>query len=207
MNWWNIIKNQIASTKGKQYQLDFSEPMIEEDDDDCRKDFLEIMDRINKADRTDRPLPSNSFRIEGLNRRQWEVEKDFPDFRSIFIEYSTIQRGDPEQIPEEVFCKALEMLKAASYNDRILTERFYNDGIRIVFKDLVFTRYAEGNAGTIEHHFEILIQDVRDALNNYASVLFSIRQTIEFTGVRTAERGKELLSLNEDLKQTIGGFL
>lgn len=209
MNWWDIIKNQIASTKGKTFQLDFNQPMIEEEEDDCRKRFLEIMNRINKADRTDRPLPNDrGYEVEGLNRRRWAIEKKSPDFRSIFIEYSVIQRGDPDQIPEEVFCKALEMLKAASYNDSILTEKFYNDGIRIVFRDLTLRRFRAGEpAGSIEHHFEILIQDVRDTLNNYASCSFGIKQTIEFTGIRTAERAKELLSLNEDLKQTIEGFL
>lgn len=181
--------------------------MVEEEENDCRKRFLEIMDRINKADRTDRPLAGNtSFRVEGLNKRRWEIEKDSPDFRSIFIEYSVLQRGDPDQIPEEVFCKALEMLKAASYNNRILTEKFYNDRIRIVLKDLSLTRYAGGPAGTLEYHFNMLIQDVRDTFN-LASCAFGIKQTIEFTGIRTADRAKKLLSLNEDLKQTIEGFL
>ena len=33
MNWWSILKNQVASTKGKKtFQLDFNQPMIEEED-------------------------------------------------------------------------------------------------------------------------------------------------------------------------------
>ena len=41
MSWWSIIKNQIASTKGKQFQLDFNQPMIE--DRDCKKEFTELV--------------------------------------------------------------------------------------------------------------------------------------------------------------------
>ena len=32
MNWFNILKNQIASTKGKTFQFDFNQPMIEEEE-------------------------------------------------------------------------------------------------------------------------------------------------------------------------------
>ena len=47
MNWFNILKNQIASTKGKTFQLDFSQPMVEEEDN-CKKKLLELYDKIDK---------------------------------------------------------------------------------------------------------------------------------------------------------------
>ena len=43
MNWFNILKNQIASTKGKTFQLDFNQPMVE--DDDC-KTLMAIYERL-----------------------------------------------------------------------------------------------------------------------------------------------------------------
>jgi len=46
MSWWSIIKNQIASTKGKTFQLDFNKPMIEEDDD-CVQWVIELCKKIN----------------------------------------------------------------------------------------------------------------------------------------------------------------
>tara|TARA_R100001510_G_scaffold48686_1_gene46592 strand:+ start:2042 stop:2737 length:696 start_codon:yes stop_codon:yes gene_type:complete len=46
MSWWSIIKNQIASTKGKTFQLDFNQPMIE-DDDDCVQWVMELCKKMN----------------------------------------------------------------------------------------------------------------------------------------------------------------
>tara|TARA_R100000353_G_scaffold38118_2_gene30176 strand:- start:350 stop:895 length:546 start_codon:yes stop_codon:yes gene_type:complete len=45
MNWWSIIKNQIASTKGKQFQLDFNQPMIEEEDN-CKERLINILNKL-----------------------------------------------------------------------------------------------------------------------------------------------------------------
>ncbi len=45
MNWFDILKNQIASTKGKQFQLDFSQPMVEEDDS-CKQKLLDLAKRL-----------------------------------------------------------------------------------------------------------------------------------------------------------------
>ena len=46
MSWWNIIKNQIASTKGKTFQLDFNQPMIE-DEEDCVQWVMELCKKMN----------------------------------------------------------------------------------------------------------------------------------------------------------------
>ncbi len=46
MNWWDILKNQVASTKGKTFQLDFSEPMIE--DESCKEKLKNIFRRVHK---------------------------------------------------------------------------------------------------------------------------------------------------------------
>ena len=40
MNWFNVLKNQVASTKGKTFQLDYTQPMIEENN--CRDEFTQL---------------------------------------------------------------------------------------------------------------------------------------------------------------------
>ena len=45
MNWFDIIKNQIASTKGKTFSLDFSQPMVEEDDS-CKQKLIDLAKRV-----------------------------------------------------------------------------------------------------------------------------------------------------------------
>ena len=44
--WWEILKRQVASTKGKQFQLDFSQPMIEEEEEDCKKRFQAVQNKL-----------------------------------------------------------------------------------------------------------------------------------------------------------------
>ena len=41
MNWWHIIKNQVASTKGKTFQLDFSQPMVDEEEK-CKERLMKF---------------------------------------------------------------------------------------------------------------------------------------------------------------------
>jgi len=49
MNWFEILKRQIASTKGKTFQLDFNQPMIEEEDN-CKERLIKMVDSLNKLD-------------------------------------------------------------------------------------------------------------------------------------------------------------
>ena len=44
MDWFSILKNQVASTKGKTFSLDFSQPMVEEDDS-CMQKLLDLAKR------------------------------------------------------------------------------------------------------------------------------------------------------------------
>jgi hypothetical protein len=110
MNWFDILKNQIASTEGKQFQLDFNKPMIE--DDDCKKTLMRIAKKI-----------SNINSIEGYpyikNVRQKNEFKIFSEedveFRS-FLETSYVRLNSGgsylKDVPEEVCCKAIELYKS-----------------------------------------------------------------------------------------------
>ena len=123
--WWEILKRQVASTKGKQFQLDFNQPMIE--DEDCKNKFIQL---INKALNT-------SFGKLKLS------EKDEHDITKVYhTEYKTNYKGarhfkandssdivvetfyavnPKEPFPEEVYCKALELYKTTK---SVKTEEF-----------------------------------------------------------------------------------
>jgi len=205
MNWWSIIKNQIASTKGKTFQLDFNQPMIEEEEDDCRKRFFEIIDKVNKAERTETSILSTSS-SEGTKKR-WEIETDFPDFERVLIGYYTHKIGNTDKIPEEIFCKALEMLDRRAFDDTTKLEKFNNDTLKIIFKDFSKTTLTKINnevvPGNMSTTFGVQIRDLD--LGAYCGFFFTL--SVFFTESRTAGRGKELHLLNKNLKQTIEELL
>ena len=88
MNWFNILKNQIASTKGKTFQLDFSQPMVEEEDN-CKKKLLELYDKIDK-------IPQHIRTVSGVKMQ---------------IINHTTRRDSIDRIPEEVCCEAIELFE------------------------------------------------------------------------------------------------
>ncbi len=197
--WWEILKRQITSTKGKQFQLDFNQPMIEEEEDDCRKRFFEIIDRVNKAERTDTSVFSRSSSESTAKR--WEIETDFPDFERVPISYHTHKIGNIDKIPEEIFCKALEMLDRRAFDNTIKREKFNNDTLKINFRDLSKSKIKGDRPLTT--HFGVEIRDLD--LGAYCGFLIS--QSVFFTESRTARRGKQLYLLNKNLKQTIEELL
>jgi len=205
MNWWSILKNQIASTKGKTFQLDFNQPMVEEEEDDCRKRFFEIMDKINKAERTDTQILSTSS--SASTKKRWEIETDFPDFERVFIGYHTHKIGNIDKIPEEIFCKALEMLDRRAFDNTTKREKFNNDTLKINFRDFSKMRLTKINyevvPGNMAIYFGVEIRDLD--LGAYCGFLISL--SISFTESRTAGRGKEIYLLSKNLKQTIEELL
>jgi len=91
MNWWDILKNQMASTKGKTCQLDFSEPMVEEEEDECRRKLIKFL-RKTSAMVSFTPLSNLRF-------SKWDGEE--------ITEVSDINFGIPYDIEEtELFGNA-----------------------------------------------------------------------------------------------------
>jgi hypothetical protein len=112
MNWFSILK--VLGTKSGYAQLDFDN-IVEEEEDNCKKRFLEMCKRLQKmAKEIERTLPE-----EILNTTYWETDSfiDFNKTRDLNGEpsYSRIEiLHDYEElsdIPEEVVCKALEVLE------------------------------------------------------------------------------------------------
>ena len=117
--WWEIIKNQIASTKGKTFQLDFNQPMIEEEEN-CKERLIKMIDALSKIDVRD------YFRYPYLDKKM-PVE-DFEKLSNLAQEYKfqsgSVQRGDYiryvimnnimepfDNITEDAACHILEVVK------------------------------------------------------------------------------------------------
>ena len=126
MNWFEIIKRQIASTKGKTFQLDFNQPMIEEEED-CKRRFRAVQDKLR------------SLTIAELERAggDWSFYEEYYFYdekrdRSGFRPELNIFLSFDESIPDEIYCKAIEQYENTAINNsrledydkyKILTEK------------------------------------------------------------------------------------
>tara|TARA_R100000734_G_scaffold18521_1_gene15575 strand:- start:15 stop:725 length:711 start_codon:yes stop_codon:yes gene_type:complete len=99
-----IWKNQIASTKGKTFQLDFNQPMIEEKEQKCKERFIQLLENAKSVKLGD---GKESQKSQGY--RVHRMEGKVSGINSV-LRTTAILEKDIEQIPEEVFCKILEMI-------------------------------------------------------------------------------------------------
>ena len=119
MNWFEILKKQIASTKGKTFQLDFNQPMIEEDEN-CKERLIKMIDALSKIDVRD------YFRYPYLDKKMpvEDFEKLSNFTQEYKFQYGSVQRGDYmkyvimnsimepfDNINEETACHILEKVK------------------------------------------------------------------------------------------------
>ncbi len=93
MDWFSILKNQMASTKGKQFQLDFSQPMVE-DDDDCKRKLIKLYEKFkNNWDNISKPLENS---IGGR-----VIEQNL--------------KGELSSVSEEVCCEVIRLWNELQY--------------------------------------------------------------------------------------------
>ena len=109
MNWFNILK--VLGTKSGYAQLDFDN-IIEEEDDNCKKRWKELGAKILNAN------------IQGIGLER-EVQENGEDV-IYYVDYELAQETSQyilagvsfdDSIPEEIYCKALEMLGAAQMKE------------------------------------------------------------------------------------------
>ena len=114
MNWFNILK--VLGTKSGYAQLDFDN-IIEEEDDNCKKRWKELGAKLLNAN------------IQGIGLER-EVQENGEDV-IYYVDYELAKEtrqyviagvSFDDSIPEEVYCKALEMLEAASMKESRETE-------------------------------------------------------------------------------------
>ena len=116
--WFNILK--VLGTKTGFSQLDFDNIVIE-DEDNCKERFIEMCKKLEKlAKETERTLPEEiidvysdrgNTQIRFNKTKELEGKDTYSDIR--FQHYSEI-----DDIPEEVICRALEMLNDGKYNNK-----------------------------------------------------------------------------------------
>lgn len=110
MNWFDILKNQIASTKGKSFQLDFSEAMVE--DTNCKDKLRELANRMKQISSIDgyeetRKRESNNYGYAQTFR--------LIDDKSYSVQIRSKDRLN--EVPEEVCCVLIDMYKSTANNN------------------------------------------------------------------------------------------
>lgn len=168
--WWEILKRQVASTKGKQFQLDFNQPMIEEDNT-CKERFLEMLNKVDKLGDSLEQKINTSERKTPAN--------DYPFYSRI------INPSDYKELPEEVYCEALDFYdqhkdKLQGFEDILHTEFTYpEDGVEYLKVFVVGLppvkefNWLNNDWKTVGHKF--LIKDNHD--RNIAGFWMSLEAT------------------------------
>lgn len=134
MNWFDIIK--VLGTKSGYAQLDFDN-VVEEDEDNCKKRWQELCDKLREATKEvhrihdeGKQYSSRMYEGKGVISVSFgeRTTEDFKDIENYFY-------YDPD-VPEEVYCKALDLLKTGGDNKssmltigdyRIYYSSFYNE--------------------------------------------------------------------------------
>jgi len=140
MNWWNILKNAKISgkAKGKGSSFDASKIKINVDNrDDCNMKLQEWANKLKNYDL----LMKKRFEKNKLLQKHFEIVKDKtqPQFKKFILH----QKGEQEAshlrentyfyynpVPEEVACKAIDMLEKLSNREGEQTDSLEIDGIK-----------------------------------------------------------------------------
>tara|TARA_R100001163_G_C5067980_1_gene207605 strand:+ start:3638 stop:4189 length:552 start_codon:yes stop_codon:yes gene_type:complete len=102
--WWNILKRQVASTRGKQFQLDFNQPMIEEEEDNCKKRLINILNKLETF----------------ILNKKGSIKHTVYKYVRVF---QVSKPGNLEDISNEDCCKILDILGANGPDAKIKTEQ------------------------------------------------------------------------------------
>lgn len=135
MNWFNILKNQIASTSDAQFELDFNNPMIE--DDNCKKQLSRLYDKVASIKGTESFLGPKVI-----------VERSGVSFSMI---NGTRGKQYLDLFPEEVCCKVLETFKSTNNsNIHVLVEGIPDEYSAHVVKNgfYSFTKNGPASVGS-----------------------------------------------------------
>lgn len=129
--WWSIIKNQIASTKGKTFQLDFNQPMIEEEDN-CKERLNKMIDALTKINAIDyliEPTEKRKLTLEDFEEDKgsdWYYYVGKESYLQSRNNYFNIQFHNHlyqpfDNIKEEEACIILDMLKKEIFTEEYVS--------------------------------------------------------------------------------------
>tara|TARA_R100001509_G_scaffold75662_2_gene42309 strand:+ start:5041 stop:5643 length:603 start_codon:yes stop_codon:yes gene_type:complete len=197
--WWDIIKNQIASTKGKTFQLDFNQPMIEEEEEDCKKRFQAVQTKLRMltiAELREEEESSGSYD----NHYHYDEKREFGAFRpelEIFLLFE-------KNIPDEIYCKAIEQYentpigesKLEDYGEyRVLTEN----------REVGKSRGSEERDNFDNNVYDISIYLIEKPSEGPLASIY-VRHRIFYDG-RYGDGGKTNPELDDKIERIIKGAL
>jgi len=118
--WRQILKAELASKTGFA-QLDFDNIVIE-DEDDCKERFIEMCKKMEQmAKETERTLAEEIIDVYS-NRENTQIRFNKTKELEGKDTYSNIRfqhyYSEIDDIPEEVICRALEMLNDGKYSNK-----------------------------------------------------------------------------------------
>lgn len=114
MNWKDILKEQFATTADAQFELDFENPMIEQEEETCKKKLRALYNKLKNMS-----APSGFIHFS-LDDEDPAISRDF---RKRFLldgkgarkrRFMVSGRDSLEKVPEEICCKAIELFKIAT---------------------------------------------------------------------------------------------
>jgi len=202
--WWDIIKNQIASTKGKTFQLDFNQPMIEEEEEDCKKRYQSVVNKISNLNFAGlkKEAKNDEWMIDGLKSFDF-IEEEFYEEKKLRPDVETYTLFS-DKIPEEIYCNAIEQYEKTRYGGSELDN--YGE-----YRVLTEKNRIGSSSGTYEwHNYKVETNEIsihlKDKLVQGPVATIYIRHRIFFKG-RYGEEERRNMKLDDRVEQTIRGAL
>jgi hypothetical protein len=179
LSWFDIVK--VLSSKTGYAQLDFDN-IVEEDEDNCKRRWQELCNKIEKATKEVERKLSNKDVTQKPNKLPSNITLVFDDKDGVSSYIESIFLYDPD-VPEEVYCVALDMLNR-NMNDVKQIENYvlhsmitsYESNTYLVNRRMVFIsdkKYDDKaslgySVDMIKNHGEslrnLIIQDLSGAL-------------------------------------------
>tara|TARA_R100000734_G_C3297423_1_gene88441 strand:- start:152 stop:736 length:585 start_codon:yes stop_codon:yes gene_type:complete len=108
LNWFDILKNaRLAQRQRQGFKLDDKdEAYVLEEDDDCRKEFIKIAEKVKNS------FPSSETILKySHNESRGSAYSSIHKYDGFDVEV-TIYIANEGEIPDDAYCKAIEDFKA-----------------------------------------------------------------------------------------------
>ena len=108
MNWFNTLKNaRLVQEQRQGFRLDDKdEDYVLEEDDNCRKEFIKIAEKVKNSFPSSETIFNYSY-----NESKESVYRSLHKYDGFEVEV-TIQIANEGEIPDDAYCKVIEDFKA-----------------------------------------------------------------------------------------------
>jgi len=110
LSWFNILKNQFATTADAQFDLDFDNPMVEQEEETCKKQLERLYNSLSNftAPSEYEEEPAG----EPYNLKRFRAKRNITETK-LHVRGKNLL----EEVPEEVCCQLIELFKNTRDND------------------------------------------------------------------------------------------